>query len=63
MYSKNQQLPELKCQQLLYDLSFLADVMSHMNNLNLHLQRDQDVLMLLRSEKYTNMFENLQKEF
>ena len=37
MNSKNQ-VPELKCYQWLCDLSFLTDVMNHLNSLNLHLQ-------------------------
>ena len=109
MYSTNQQVPELNCYQWLCDLSFLADIMNYMNELNLHpqvaekfvstlynqvkafrrklemLQKQlknkdqwhfsaykklveedlcvQNGLMLLRSEKYSNTFENLQKEF
>ena len=39
MNSKNQQLPELKCYQWLCDLSFLTDIMNHLNSLNLHFQR------------------------
>ena len=38
MNSKNQQVPELKCCQWLCDLSFLTDIMYHLNSLNLHLQ-------------------------
>ena len=38
MNSKKQQVPELKCYRWLCDLSFLTDIMSHLNNLNLHLQ-------------------------
>ena len=36
--SKNQQVPELKCYQWLCDLSFLTDIMNHLNSLKLHLQ-------------------------
>ena len=38
MNSKNQQVPKLKCYQWLCDLSFLTDIMNHLNSLNLHLQ-------------------------
>ena len=38
MNSKNQHVPELKRYQWLYDLSFLTDIMSHLNSLNLYLQ-------------------------
>ena len=38
MNSKNQQVPELKGYQWLYDLSFLTDIMNHLNSSNLHLQ-------------------------
>ena len=109
MNSTNQQVPELKCYQWLCDLSFLTDIMNHLNGLNLHLQgagkfvsglydhvkafqrklellqkqlkkgdlshfiackklieEDQngnEALLLLRSEKYTTMFENVKQEF
>ena len=38
MNSKNQQVAKLKCYQWLCVLSFLTDIMNHLNSLNLHLQ-------------------------
>ena len=35
--SKNRQVPELKCNQWLCGLSFLTDIINHLNSLNLHL--------------------------
>ena len=109
MNAKKQDVPELKCYQWLCDLSFLTDIMSHLNNLNLHLQgvgkfvsslfdhvkafqrklellqkqlkegdlahfmackklteenrNGNEAMKLLRSEKYTNLIENVKQEF
>ena len=109
MNAKKQDVPELKCYQWLCDLSFLTDIISHLNNLNLHLQgvgkfvsslydhvkafqrklellqkqlkegdlahfmackklteenrNGNEAMKLLRSEKYTNLIENVKQEF
>ena len=47
MNSKNQKMPELKCYQWLCHLRFFSDIMSHLNDLNLHLQGADEFLSSL----------------
>ena len=57
MNSTNQKVPELKCYQWLCDLSFLSDIMSHLNDLNLHLQ-DTDKISRVFMIKRKHFTEN-----
>ena len=57
-------MPEVECYQWLCDLSFLTDIMNHLNSLNLHLQGARKFVLSLYDhvKAFQKKLELLQKQ-